>query len=352
MSSIIRKRKSPPALDIKINNEDAKPSTVEEFIYYFFRKMAEKKKLTNPHIIDDIRKNCMDIYDNLKKNDYDNCGDICLECSDCTSIKTCSGENKLLKQDKNIITIEFEIFGNDSDRGRDNTFISTLSGSTVCKIKNKVVKKISFNNKTPTWNYPLTLFILILEIAIQNYASVIISGEAELYKHSIIPRITDYYLHDISDDYTEVVMIMDYIETMPLTYENYPKTIEILDTLQNKYNIFHNDTHSDNIRQTKEGKIVLLDWGKGSILDNANPSISGLYDEMNEEIGFKAWLEASELLKNGDYFRENANNIYGGKNKKLNKTRKYKKINKLQRKLKKTRKYRKNNKKKTKKRNT
>ena len=147
-------------------------------------------------------------------------------------------------------------------------------------------------------------------------------------------------------------MIMDYIETMPLTYENYPKTIEILDTLQNKYNIFHNDTHSDNIRQTKEGKIVLLDWGKGSILDNANPSISGLYDEMNEEIGFKAWLEASELLKNGDYFRENANNIYGGKNKKLNKTRKYKKINKLQRKLKKTRKYRKNNKKKTKKRNT
>ena len=44
MSSIIRKRKSPPALDIKINNEDEKPSTVEEFIDYFFRKMAEKKK--------------------------------------------------------------------------------------------------------------------------------------------------------------------------------------------------------------------------------------------------------------------------------------------------------------------
>jgi hypothetical protein len=75
--------------------------------------------------------------------------------------------------------------------------------------------------------------------------------------------------------------------------------------------MFHNDTHSENIRQTKEGEIVLFDWGKGN-LSNNSASTSGLYQGMTRE-DFTNWLDASAQLAKGDYFRDKVTELYGGK---------------------------------------
>jgi len=340
-----RKKKRPAGFSVEINTVteptiDVANYTVNEFISFYFSKMREKiieeTEITTydqekyREIIMNLEERCINVYNNLingEKYKYSNCS-ICKKCSDCAFNKTCSGENKVFKQETNNIDVEFEIFGKADEKGKDNTFMLTLTGITVCKITNKVVKKTRFKKEGPEWKYNLTLFILIWEIVMQNYVLEIITEDSFFQKHStLIPSISEYYLHKLEDshDVFEVVIIMEYIENEPLEFTNYEKAISILHRLKKKHRIFHNDTHTENIRQTNKGEIVLLDWGKGSIISIANPSMSGLYEEMSENVGFKDWQTAPSQLKEGSYFRENSNMIYGGKRKKHKKkhTRKH-----------------------------
>ena len=89
------------------------------------------------------------------------------------------------------------------------------------------------------------------------------------------------------------------------------KCIEILQILRDKYSIFHNDTHSENVRQTRDDKLVIFDWGKANI-EKISPSSSGLYDRMSL-LAFNKWLCASYLLKKGIYEIDETIPLYGGK---------------------------------------
>ena len=90
----------------------------------------------------------------------------------------------------------------------------------------------------------------------QNYVLEIIKEDIFFEDHTtLIPSISEYYLHELEDSpgVFEVVMIMDFIKNNPL--QNYEKVISILQHLKEKHRIFHNDTHTENIRQTNKRKI-------------------------------------------------------------------------------------------------
>ena len=327
--SLPKTKKRPGALimTIPLVKEEMIPSTVLEFAEYYFKKKAEMK-MTPPAQIQILKDSFYNIYDQLMRNLNLNPN----PCSDCIACnKTCMNLSnvRVLKYDEETIPYEFSIYSDDNTQGKQ--FVSVVKGKTVCKVKNTVVKKTGFatgeiGSEKTNFNYNITLFILIWEITIQNYVSDLCRTDEELRVLNVtVPKITNYYLNNIENEFMEITMTMDYVKTVPLSYTNYDRCIEILDRLKTTYNILHNDTHTENIRQTLSGQIVLFDWGKGS-LGNGIPSTSGLYGQMTQE-DFTNWLDASAQLKANNYAPGKTTDLYGGKlhtkNKKRTKNKKH-----------------------------
>ena len=299
---------------------DLSDKTVEYYKNLFFKKMEERqiKEREDKQLV--VLLNAFEsIYIKLISNKNVEC-EMSNECNSCFEKYTkrdytCGNNTNILfyNSDYGKVANEIEIYSDDSERGKDSTHIFNLIDTTVCRKDDKILKKIRFfKSDTNRNNGNIALFILIWEITLQNYVNQLTQTDAEL-KNLKVPLITDYYLNE-KDNVMEVLMIMEYIDTVPLEFPTkYKDCIRILIYLKTKYNIFHNDTHNGNIKQTSDGpQIVLLDWGKGTI-GKGQPSTSGIYTDMTAE-DFENWLHSSEQLKTGDYgLTRMPTEIFGGK---------------------------------------
>ena len=293
---------------------DLSDKTVEYYKNLFFKKMEERQMKEREDTQNLAALNTqLDVLFNAFQSIYSTLiSNTIVECE-------MSNECNILfyNSDYGKVANELEIYSDDSERGKDSTHIFNLIDTTVCRKDDKILKKIRFfKSDTNRNNGNIALFILIWEITLQNYVNQLTQTDTEL-KNLKVPLITDYYLNE-KDNVMEVLMIMEYIDTVPLEFPTkYEDCIRILIYLKTKYNIFHNDTHNGNIKQTKQTsdgqqQIVLLDWGKGTI-GKGQPSTSGIYTDMTAE-DFENWLHSSEQLKTGDYsLTRMPTEIFGGK---------------------------------------
>jgi hypothetical protein len=323
------KRPAPLSISEEVDTGlDLSDKTVEYYKNLFFTKMKERqmkeredkqnlaalnrqldvllnafesiysKLISNKNVEYEMSNECNRCFENYEKGDY-----------------TCVNNTNILfyNSDYGKVANELEIYSDDSERGKDSTHIFNLIDTTVCRKDDKILKKIRFfKSDTNRNNGNIALFILIWEITLQNYVNQLTQTDAKLTNLKV-PLIIDYFLNE-KDNVMEVLMIMEYIDTVPLEFPTkYEDCIRILVYLKTKYNIFHNDTHNGNIKQTSDGEqIVLLDWGKGTI-GKGQPSTSGIYSDMTAE-DFKNWLHSSEQLKTGEYgLTSMPTEIFGGK---------------------------------------
>ncbi len=213
---------------------------------------------------------------------------------------------QVLKTDNSPVPFELLINKTESDI---EIIKSIVSYKKVCKIDKTVLKKTKFSDTNNA-----SIFVLTLEIAIQNYVHELCKIEDTPLNNLYVPEINDYFLTDSNN---EIVMSMDYVDTEPLSFNNIDKCISILDYLRGK-KIYHNDTHTENVRQTKTEpkKIVLFDWGKANI-ESITPSSTGLYKDMKEE-DFNNWINAHDTIITGKYEITAGVDLYGGQFKKNN----------------------------------
>lgn len=189
----------------------------------------------------------------------------------------------------------------------------------------RIIKEFVFNK-----SHNATLFMITLEITMQKMAYKLLENELKddikLKDKVIVPKICNHYKVELDDNENyKIIIEMQYIENKPLEKDNVKTATYALEQLRN-HNIFHFDTHPDNIVQTKEGKIVILDFGKAQI--NKNPDISsstGLYNNpLVDYVDYDTWKTRTPAYADmrtspGFYF-------YGGKkNKSKRKTKKGKK---------------------------
>ena len=275
--------------NIKLKNNK---EVLDKFIE-IFNKLTNRDK----RVIIDNNRMCEDTTI-LKNNKNSESG---YSSNSSNNVKT---KVKVLKTDNATVPFELSINKTESDI---EIIKSIVSYKKVCKIGNTVLKKTKFIDTNNA-----SIFVLTLEIAIQNYVHELCKKKSEL-KDLYVPEINDYFLTDSNN---EIVMSMDYVDTEPLSFENLEKCISILDYLRTK-KIYHNDTHTENVRQTKiEQKIVLFDWGKANI-ESITPSSTGLYKNITKE-EFNNWINAQADIIKGKYKISASEDLYGGQFKKNN----------------------------------
>ena len=164
-----------------------------------------------------------------------------------------------------------------------------------------------------------TIFMITLEIAMQKLAyDIILESETDI----IIPNIINHYLLDLKNENCRIIIEMDYIEHKALQKDKVGKAMEALEKLRD-HNIYHFDTHKENIVQSVEGdKVVILDFGKAQITQNPDISSSTGLFKVKEPFVYEDWISkttsANQMIRNCVDF-------YGGKkNKSKRKTRKSK----------------------------
>ena len=189
----------------------------------------------------------------------------------------------------------------------------------------RIIKEFVFNK-----SHNATLFMITLEITMQKMAYKLLKNELKddikLKDKVIVPKIINHYKVELDDNENyKIIIEMEYIKHKELEKDNVKTATYALEQLRN-HNIFHFDTHPDNIVQTEDGKIVILDFGKAQI--NKNPDISsstGLYNNPSvDDVDYDTWKTRTPAYADmrtspGFYF-------YGGKkNKSKRKTKKSKK---------------------------
>ena len=243
--------------------------------------------------------------------------------------------NNLNEEDKGTIKKEkslgWEIILNDKQFDR-KSFLYTIDKQFVTKTNDEktIFKEIQFNKVVS----PQTLFMVTLEITMQKMAYDIVNSEDNVK----IPKINQHYLVGL-DNYgsCKIIIEMEFIEHKQLNKNNVDKAMNALDKLRFN-NIFHFDTHHDNIVQSiDDNKVVILDFGKAQI--NKNPDISsssGLFKPKPEfsktvDFNYDNWITRKILEPT---MRTNVD-FYGGIKKKY-KHRKYTRKISKKRKSKKT----------------
>ena len=225
--------------------------------------------------------------------------------------------NNLNEEDKGTIkkgkSLGWEIILN------DKSFLYTIDKQFVTKTDDEktIFKEIQFNK----FVNPQTLFMVTLEITMQKIAYDIVKPEDNVK----IPEITNHYLVGLGNDGScKIIIEMEFIKHIKLKENNVIPAMNALEKLRFN-NIFHFDTHQDNIVQTiDDNKVVILDFGKAQI--NKNPDISsssGLFnpkDKFSKTVDFNYddWIKRKILEPN---MRTNVD-FYGGIKKKY-KHRKY-----------------------------
>jgi hypothetical protein len=184
-----------------------------------------------------------------------------------------------------------------------------------------LIKEFVFNK-----NDDVTLFMITLEITMQKMAYEILEANDEV----IVPKIKNYYKVK-PDKYTyRIIIQMEYISHEDLKATKVETAKKALEELRN-HNIYHFDTHKDNIVQSvecnkvqsaKRNKVVLLDFGKAQI--RKNPDISSTTGLYNNDFDYDKWIKRTAISSDN---RLNPNFYwYGGKkNKSKRKTKKGKK---------------------------
>lgn len=317
MSTLIRKKTITRPGGVKvIQNNNTKIMSVEEIANIKLKNNKElldkfietfnKLKNRDKRVIIDNNKMCEDTT-TLKNNKNSESGYSSNSSRNSSNNSSNNVKTKVnvLKTDKATVPFELSINKTESEI---EIIKSIVSYKKVCKIDKTVLKKTKFIDTNNA-----SIFVLTLEIAIQNYVHELCKKNSEL-KDLYVPEINDYFLTDSNN---EIVMSMDYVDTEPLSFENLKECISILDYLRQK-KIYHNDTHTENVRQTKTEpkKIVLFDWGKANI-ESITPSSTGLYKKMEKE-EFNNWINAHDTIIKGKYETSAGVDLYGGQFKKNN----------------------------------
>ena len=101
-----------------------------------------------------------------------------------------------------------------------------------------------------------------------------------LIEYGIIEHNNDENLNINSDDYDMFYIKMEDVSAVPVTKLNelfnsnevldkcisIEKEIETIDMCLQKYNLHHNDLHTDNVMIDKDGNIIIIDFGESSNL--------------------------------------------------------------------------------------
>ena len=197
--------------------------------------------------------------------------------------------NNINEEDKGTIkkdkSLGWEIILNDNQFDR-KSFVYTINNQFVTKSEDEttIFKEIQFNK----FKSPQTLFMVTLEITMQKMAYDIVKTEDNVK----IPEITNHYLIELDDDGScKIIIEMEFIEHIQLKKNNVIPAMNALELLRFN-NLFHFDTHQDNIVQASDdNKVVILDFGKAQI--NKNPDISsgsGLYNSKTVDFNYDKWI--------------------------------------------------------------
>jgi hypothetical protein len=235
----------------------------------------------------------------------------------------------------------------------ETPYLATISHIKVFSCQNVVYKKIYFMQEDTN-----LFFKLVLEICLQKYALTIKCNAK-------IPTIIDYTLLLQKSVSSPFLVLLIKMEKLPIISFNGEETKSIedkenidnnistntkiskFDTIMSNHkdlikqiketldcyetnNLYHNDTHSQNICFINENgkiKIAMIDFGKATLINNDQryQTTTGFYKEIVSKEQFRKWLMGTL----DDYSFEKRN-YYGGKkrsykNKKMRKTRKSKK---------------------------
>ena len=222
---------------------------------------------------------------------------------------------------------EYIVNDNEPNIFNRKKYVYNVISQHVTHIGGKIFKAFVFNKSQNA-----TLFMITLEITMQKMAYEILKANDYLKDKVIIPKITNHYQVDSYDKESyEIIIEMEYIEHKQLEQNNVDTAKNALEELR-KHDIYHFDTHTDNIRQTEEGKIVILDFGKAQITKIPDiHSTTGLYEAYKQDadgkqipvtFDYPKWASRTDPnLK----WNENVNFYGGKKNKSKRKTKKGKK---------------------------
>jgi serine/threonine protein kinase len=189
----------------------------------------------------------------------------------------------------------------------------------------RIIKEFVFNESQIA-----TLFMITLEITMQKMAYELLKDDPNLKDKVIVPKIINHYKVELDDEKNyKIIIEMEYIEHKILEKEKVNEAMNALEHLRN-HNIFHFDTHTDNIVQTEEGKIVILDFGKAQITQNPDiSSTTGLFkvhENKKDQIKFdyEKWIKRT-MQEDDQTIRADVDFYGGKKTKSKQKTRKGKK---------------------------
>ena len=144
----------------------------------------------------------------------------------------------------------------------------------IYRIENYIIKKYIFIDNYN--NY--TIIAVIREILLQIYAKIIsIKKNLKI----LIPKIYKITFKKYKNSKTIIKIIMEYVHIDKIKNSiSINKSLEIfylinniLDNLQ-KYKLYHNDTHKENLIINKKC-IILLDFGKSTLYYSFSSSING-----------------------------------------------------------------------------
>ncbi len=294
----------------------------DDFINEYFKDKTENPKINRIYIKylevkDSFQDNLPEKYNNLKEEDKGN-----------------------IKKDKSL---GWEIILNDKSFDR-KSFVYAVDNQFVTKTDDEktIFKEIQFNNISN----PQTLFMVTLEITMQKLAYDIVKTGNNVK----IPEITNHYLVKLDDAVTyQIIIEMEFVEHIQLEENNVIPAMNALELLRFN-NIFHFDTHQDNIVQsTPDNKVVILDFGKAQI--HKNPDISsgtGLFnpkpkkkDDFSKTVDFnyKNWKDRTTT----DIAMRTVVDFYGGIKKKYKRRKYTRKIGKKRKSKKTKRKSKKHN---------
>ena len=213
---------------------------------------------------------------------YELCSKTCFSNKDC----------KKLKVKEDVIT--------ESDYSR--TLKTKLYIDTeVCMHTTEKQNIIKYFKLKKDDTYISSLFTVMLEIAFQLliYGIINSSNPPTALKNTIVPKIINYYKKEITEDGQEfviVIVISEFLENMDLDFSYYNEMKSVFTYLEQQLGIYHNDTHSDNIKKSKDNKIILFDWGRASF--ESSPATkngfitnnTAIIHVENKEEDFKKWL--------------------------------------------------------------
>ena len=181
-----------------------------------------------------------------------------------------SKNNILINKKHNINNSDYEIFDHDK-----KIYKSIKNYTVIYKDHNFLIKQYHITDICD--NFPIVSIINEIVLQIYSYFLLIHYKNSKYFE---IPEIYSVYLNKGSN-FDEINIIMKYINLENNIYKNlenneikiYYRIKQFLVYLQ-KNNVFHNDTHNNNLIILNE-KIILLDFGKATLFNAFNSSNTG-----------------------------------------------------------------------------